>query len=159
MDKIVIRDYSYNTDYEPSLKLFNELLDYESKLDQLRNGNIKTTQRYFDETLTGNKSEKRKIFVAQLENKIVGLISVAIEHSSSGIFKFKKYGYIRDMVVSENYRRRNVGKQLIQKAYEYFAKIGLKYVRVEAIYSNNPAVGFYKSEGFKYETIAFIKKL
>lgn len=159
MNKISVREYSHESDYESSLKLFAELLSYESRLDPLRNGNIITAKKYFEDTLTGNKIEKRKIFVAEFGKKVVGLVSFAVETSSSGIFKFKEYGYIRDLIVSEKFRRKNIGKLLMKKVYKYFSKLGLKYARVEAIYSNDPAIGFYKNEGFKKETIAFIKKL
>ena len=60
-----------------------------------------------------------------------------------------EYGVIHTLGVGTAYRRRGIGRQMIQHALELFAAAGYKAVRLDLIDHNLPAAPVYTKAGFR----------
>jgi len=86
-------------------------------------------------------------FVAELETKgnikIVGYVCGKIERACRGIV-----GHVFSIAVDPKYRRRGIGKMLMEKIIDGFKKLCVTYVYLECRISNVAAQRFYESLGF-----------
>lgn len=83
-------------------------------------------------------------FVAKENNEIVGVIT---GHS------YYKEVHISDLIVSENYRNKNIGTKLIDEVENHFKNKGLENINLTTYDFQAPE--FYKKCGFEVE---FIRK-
>ena len=58
-----------------------------------------------------------KIFVCELDNKLVASVTVIIEQKF--IHKLSKYGHIEDVIVLPEYRGKKIGEQIIEYVINY----------------------------------------
>jgi len=87
-------------------------------------------------------------YFAQVKNKIVGLVDIKIRDDLADI---------ENIVVIPKYRRRGVGKALLEKAMEFSTSRNVKGMRAEV-----PEVGatkFYAENGFRHVTNAYLIKV
>ncbi len=61
--------------------------------------------------------------------------------------------FIKDMLISEAYRRQNVGRLLIKAVNREARKLNCRIVEVEAQNTNYPAIQFYRNCGFMFTGI------
>jgi GNAT superfamily N-acetyltransferase len=83
-----------------------------------------------------------KNFTAFSHTQIVGNIMVFIKHDSDAI------GYIEDLFVQKQWRRRGVGKYLLYAALAHFHGMGIHRVQLEFWSANKPALRLYRGFGF-----------
>jgi ribosomal protein S18 acetylase RimI-like enzyme len=86
--------------------------------------------------------KKKELWVAVLDEKIVGFIMVGITSSN------KKIAYISEIWVTENYQGKGVGKSLLKFIEKYHKKKGVDRIRLTS-YNKSKAIGFYKKFNYK----------
>jgi len=84
------------------------------------------------------------IFIIEYNNKLIATAKLIIEQKF--IHKLAKYGYIEDVIVDENYRKQNIGKNIIKYIVDYcktnnFFKITLS--------CNKSLINFYEKNNFE----------
>lgn len=95
----------------------------------------------FEKRIKGLQAiEKKKIFVATVEENLIAYCLVSIK----GV-----YGEIDSIFVQENYRASGVGDKLATKALEWFAENSIQDIRVEVAEGNEKVLPFYEKLGFK----------
>jgi len=102
------------------------------------------------------KSPNTFLFVAFYKNKAIAYIFGWIEKRSKNYWKENKYGYICDLFVKKEFRRKGIGKILLEKAENWFKEKRIKSVHLEA-YAENPYIGFYEKMKYKKLSIRFVK--
>lgn len=90
-------------------------------------------------TYIGNPD--RTIFFAFMDGELAGQIRV-LKH-------WNAYAYIDDIAVDAEYRRRGVGRHLIQRALEWARDKGFPGMMLETQNNNVAACRFYESCGFE----------
>ena len=83
-------------------------------------------------------------YVAELNGEAAGYI---------GFNMVLDEGYIANIAVKEKFRRKGVGRKLLQKVIETAVKNNLSFVSLEVRESNIPAIGLYKEFGFTQQGI------
>ena len=86
-----------------------------------------------------------KVFVAELENQIVGM---ALFYPRYSTWKGKSL-HLEDLIVQKNYRGRGIGNKLYTMVLKYAHNNGFKRVAWEVLDWNKVAIDFYKSTGAK----------
>jgi len=86
--------------------------------------------------------KKKELWVAVLDEKIVGFILVGITSSN------KKIAYISEFWVTKNYQEKGVGKSLLEFIEKYHKKKGVDRIRLTS-YNKSKAFGFYKKFNYK----------
>ena len=128
--KPICREYQ-ESDLEPLKNLMAEL-GYPVELIDLEN-DINTIHK--------NGGE---IFIAENQNNVIGSVCVLLDaRLAEGI-----YAEVVSLIVSENYRRKGIGKILVEKA-ENWARKKVNKIRVRANEIRESTHLFYISQGYK----------
>lgn len=137
-----IRELEVNDYYRGYLKLL-EQLTHTPQYD------FEYFQDIFNQV---NESKNIKIIVGVLEGKVIGTITIIIEPKF--IRGGKKVGHIEDVVVDKNYRKKGIGKILINKAINLAKDKDCYKVILNANEKNRR---FYQNCGFSSKDIEFTK--
>lgn len=94
--------------------------------------------RHLDEDAAANPSG---IFVAEAQGRLVGYITTRIDPEAGK-------GRIPNLAVAAEFRGRGLGRELIERALEYFRAQGLVYAVIETMAQNAVGQHLYPSCGF-----------
>ena len=86
-----------------------------------------------------------KIFVAEINNKVVGYIHL----SAYECIYFESMKNILALAVDENYRNQGVGRQLIQAGEAWAKETGSKGIRLSSGFNRTEAHQFYRHCGYE----------
>ena len=120
-------------DYEQYVKLINQLRPISAYISK---------EKYIDLFNTIFKSNK--IFVAELENNLIGAITLVIEQKF--IHNCSIYTRIEDVIVDNKFRGNNIGKQLVKYALDYSKN--LHAFKITLTCKKN-LIPFYKKNNFE----------
>jgi len=93
-------------------------------------------------------------YVAVKDGDIIGFISIIFYKT---LFHSGGTALINELIVSEDYRRKGVGKKLISKAIKIAKQRGMDEIEVGTEKKNIIAQSFYKKCGFNNEYILLSK--
>jgi len=146
MDKVIIRK-GIKKDIKEMARIFRE--EYAKKP-----WNEKWTEKNSIKKIKNYFNNKYKIYVCEIDKKIVGFIVTDTFVWASG-----KEGFIDQIIISEKYQGKGIGKTLLEKTEDYFRKKGIKEIILYTNIKSN-AVGFYKGRGYKQgDMVIYSKKL
>ena len=154
----------YNPKYDEQIKiLLVELQSYITKIDEDKY-NIITNEfkeKYIQKTIEEVQNYEGKIFLAQDNEKIVGLIVGLINNDEIHTYDFKapKRGRITELIVTHEYQKNKVGEKLLNEMEEYFKSVGCKAVLIDVFGYNLNAQNFYSKNGYKNRNIEIMKKI
>jgi ribosomal protein S18 acetylase RimI-like enzyme len=156
---VIIREYK-SKDREAVEKCIFQLQDFEYRLrpDHYWEEPAKIVKPYFDYLVKHLNSKQGKMFVAEIEEKIVGFVAVYVETSDNPCVALKQNAYVADLVVLQEYRKSGFGKLLLEKASDYAKEIGMQFIHLD-VTNVNPATDFYRSQGYYDRAIRMEKKL
>lgn len=123
------------------LKLIHELADFENAPDAVTN-----TVALMEEDGFGAKPVFN-FHVAAFEGKIIGIAVYFVKYST-----WKGRGlYLDDIVVTEKYRSKGIGKKLFDVYVEEAKRIGAKQLHWQVLDWNVRAIDFYKKLNARIE--------
>jgi ribosomal protein S18 acetylase RimI-like enzyme len=91
-------------------------------------------------------------FVAEVNKTIVGFINVTVRKT---LLHQGLSGLIDELIISEKYRRKGIGKQLIVTTIERCKQLGCCEVEVSTEKTNRKAAEFYRKCGFEEKGFHF----
>lgn len=86
-------------------------------------------------------------FVAEIEEKIVGMSLFYIRYST---WKGRRL-YLEDLIVTESFRGKGLGKILFEKTIEYGKEKGYSGMMWQVLDWNEPAINFYKKYNANFD--------
>lgn len=151
---MIIRKANIN-DYNDVIKLYKQLHDTEVVFDDNINREFLIDEK--NEKIIKNKLKSRKyiFLVAEVDNKIVGLLDGYIIDS---IFYLEKIGYLDHLCVDEEYRNNQIGSKLIKEFINISKKKKAKYIKLNS-FNNNKSINLYKRLGFKEYSSFYISEI
>lgn len=127
-------------------KLYNEFFVYNSEQQPQYYQTAKETGQY-PKSVIDNSVED--IYVAADGNFIVGLVHITEEKTPPyDCFVQHKYATIIDLFVTEDYRGKGVGRQLLEAAKQWAKTRGLDYIELNVLAENENGMQFYLHEEF-----------
>jgi len=90
--------------------------------------------------------DSRQAFIAVSGERIVGYITVYVKDQPE-FWQVKKVGEISGLMVSRDYRRSGVARELLGKTDEFFKSQCVKYYTVYTAVENQAGVDFYAACG------------
>tara|TARA_B100002049_G_C15930486_1_gene312014 strand:+ start:161 stop:610 length:450 start_codon:yes stop_codon:yes gene_type:complete len=149
MDNVTIRE-SIHDDIPLILELLYELGRQKPQKDSELEKFEKLLKNYMQE-------DDKKILVAQdNDSKIIGMISmVFLSRLNQNTLEM----YVPELIVSQNYRSKGVGKKLINSSIEFGKKKKCHRIRLESGNQRIESHKFYKHLGFENSSVFFTKNL
>jgi len=98
-----------------------------------------------------------KVFVALMDNEVVGTFELLIMDNFA--HRGAPSGIIEDVVVSEKYHGRGIGKEMMRFAVERCRDMGCYKVTLSSNLKRNKAHEFYERIGFKKHGYSFLVEI
>ena len=103
---------------------------------------------------------EQQLLVAETDERIVGAVLVSVDASDPEPWiQPRRFGYIEEIVVAEEYRGRGIGKQLLEGITDWTKKQGLEEVELHVWHRNHRARAMYESLGFEITRYTMRKRL
>lgn len=162
-DNMIIREVT-NNDVDQIKDLLVELQQYVIEIDKYNLNIISAEYRdkYFEYMLEDCSSQQGKIFVAEEENKIIGMIAGYVQDYDERDkldYLCPKKGIIAELIVSKNIRGKGTGQMLLNKIEDYFKSINCEYTQIDVFAYNNIAKNFYYKNNYEERMLTLFKKL
>lgn len=127
-----------------------ELQDFERALDPRMPSGAEIVDDYIPRMLNRCMHCQGKIFVAEVGEQVVGFATILSKVKSEEIEDGEiEYGLVSDLIVASRFRKRGVGKKLLE-AVESFARSNkVRWLRIGVLAKNHVADGLYDSLGFR----------
>ena len=94
--------------------------------------------------------EDSAIWVAELQNELVGLLTAEIRTAPAyAIFVQRSWVLIEDLVVRAAHRRRGIGRALMETAHSWAVQRGASDVQLTVWEFNDGARAFYEALGYR----------
>lgn len=135
-----------------------ELQDFERGLEPTLPKGETMADRYLAHVLDRCAGGAGRIFVSEEEGAVVGFVGV-LARVVPEPDETQAYAYVSDLVVLPAYRRRGIGRALLERAEAYARGEGARALRVGVLAKNEAAARLYRSLGFGDYTIQLNKPL
>lgn len=138
---------------------FVELQDSLHRLEpQVLEG--KAAKPYFDFMVARCAATSGKVFVAEVEQQVVGFVCVWGKVLSEELDEEpSEYAYISDLVVLPAYRGQGLGQRLLEQAEAYARSQGAAVLQIGVLAANAGAVKLYQRQGFRAYEVLLTKNL
>ena len=141
-----------NEDFESIQILFRKMFDIYSENQEVEYPFSENGINYLV-----NRIENGFAFIARGNDKTMGFLTGCINDSIE--FKaYKKYGFVENMFVEEEYRKNGIGKLLITAFLKKCESLDIKYIQTESD-ANQELINFYTGLGFKISGINYFMKI
>lgn len=109
--------------------------------------------------ITDNLKHKQyKYFIARTGSKPVGYLLCAYGVAPEASIE-KRLGHIINIYVSNNFRKKEIGRQLLRRAFNWLKKNQVGFCSTSVAEKNKQVVSFFQKEGFGPHTHQLLKNL
>lgn len=143
----IIREYT-NQDVEGIKSCIVELQEFERLMDPHRLEGIKVAHEYLEHLLEICEAGHGKIFVVEIDENIVGMISMYIEEDKKHFRKTHRFAYISDLIVMKEYQDQGITKELLEKATEYATSKNVSTIHASILKGHEESLAGYLRNGF-----------
>ena len=154
----MIRDYEASRHRRQLRACVVELQDFERGLEPTLPKGEAMADRYLAHMLDRCAGAAGRIFVAEADGGVVGFVGV-LARVVPEPDEAQAYAYVSDLVVLPAYRRRGIGRALLERAEAYARGEGARALRVGVLAKNEAAARLYRSLGFGDYTTQLNKPL
>jgi ribosomal protein S18 acetylase RimI-like enzyme len=131
------------------VELWKEFWDYHQKMDPKFFVMSADGPSKFGEYVKGLiKSDDSQVLVAMDEGQAVAY-SIAEILKRPPIAKHPEYGFISDLCVKSEYRRKGLGKQILDKILKWFKSRQIDRIELSVLAKNQIGYSFWKKQGFE----------
>lgn len=147
-DAVVIRR-AVPRDVRVLAGLWREMMEFHRKLDPaFEFGPAAQTgiEKHLSETI---RSTGGRVFVASAGGRMIGYILGEIQERKP-IYPLGRYGFISDLSVTSAWRRRGVGRALVNTLMAWFHEHGVTAIELFILENNDVSTAFWQSVGFRH---------
>ncbi len=102
------------------------------------------------------KTPNALLYVAKYKNRVIGMISMQrLVSTAMG----ENVGLIEDLIVNTDFRRRGVGRLLLQSVIHKSEHLGYARLSLGADGRNHTAIGFYRAFGFEPSNMGLMYRI
>jgi len=129
------------SDIPQVFELIKELAEYEKALDKVSN----TVEKLEEDGFGPNPVYE--LFVAEIENKIVG---IALTYYRFSTWRGKVM-YLEDLIVREHMRRKGIGKKLFDMVLDHAKVTSCVGLSLQVLDWNDLGINFYKKYNMEFD--------
>lgn len=139
---------------------FVELQEFERELVSHRLPGEEIAERYIQALIQRKKDNSAEIFVAEVEGKAVGFLSVLLsEQLDADLNEPIELDYLSDIIILKDYRKLGIGEALVKRAEEYAVSKNAMYLSANVLANNAGGRALYAKSGFNEYELLLLKKL
>jgi ribosomal protein S18 acetylase RimI-like enzyme len=137
-----------------------ELQEFERSLEPALPEGAAMADAYLALLLARCSQAAGRVLVAEVDLVVAGFVAV-LPHVAPGEPDEEQipYAYISDLVVLPQYRRRGIGRALLDRAEALVRSSGASILRVGVLAKNRFAASLYREAGFRDYQIQLVKRL
>jgi ribosomal protein S18 acetylase RimI-like enzyme len=136
------------------VELWKEFMDFHSAIDPYFARNEEGHSRFEEWVRELMKSDSALVSVALEDDKVIAY-SLSQINKRPPLFKKVDYGYIYDLAVKREYRRKGIGERMLGKIVEWFKSREINRIELMVLSENKTAFSFWKKHGFE----VFLKRM
>lgn len=144
------------------LPMVRTVCAFHESLDPAKYGFRDDPGKMYDEWLVCRAIDPRSVFlvadVGEFAGSLAGFLVGTVEREIP-IYRLKEFGFIHDLWVEEKYRNEGIARQMVTLAVERFREIGVKQVRLDAAWGNEPARSLFAACGFRPSVVELLIEL
>lgn len=153
MESPLIREATKN-DIANLCALWRKMMMFHENLDGRFRFTKDARQEYSRHIAGALHTRYMHVFVAEVEGEIIGYIYGEVQERRP-IFPAGKFGFISDIYVEEEWRRKGVGRRLFYQMRDWMMKERITAIELLAAERNPYSVAFWESLGF----VSYLKLL
>ena len=139
---------------------FVVLQEFEHGLDPAAPRGEAVADAYLDRMFGRCATWAGRVFVAELERRVVGFVCVwGRVPPQEPDEPQREYAYVSDLVVLPAWRRRGIGRALLQRAEAYARSVGMDAIGIGVMAANRDARALYDAAGYRATHLELRKSL
>lgn len=146
MNTILIREAA-RRDVAAITALWKEMMDFHGAQDPRFRFSPDATREFERHLVATLKSRGARVFVAEGEGEVIGYILGEI-HVRKPIYPVGKYGFISDICVTARWRRRGIGRALVERLIAWFLRNDVTAIELFVAEANPVSMAFWEAMGF-----------
>jgi ribosomal protein S18 acetylase RimI-like enzyme len=135
-------------DVERLVELWKELIDHHRDFDRGYSNFVPDVEevqaKFYGKVI---RSRRSVMLVAEDDGAIVGFLFGSIA-SRPPVFKIQKHAFIGDLLVSRKYRRKGIGKMLVDGFESWGKEREAKFMTIAVYPENREGMAFWEEIGF-----------
>lgn len=131
-----------------------EELKYSETLKPLE----ETEEKYLEYLKNDLNKLWRVFFIAEEDNKIIGIIQVK-KYKTISISKFEWKGYMSNLYIDKNHRGKGIAQKLFQACFDWLKENKVHHISLEIHKDNKIALQLANKMGFKEYTVKMTKEI
>jgi len=156
----MIRDYEPAQHWDQVRSCVVELQEFERGLEPSLPRGQDMADAYLTFLLDRCSGAGGRLLVAEIDKDVVGFVAVRVRVAPEEPDEDQTpYAYISDLVVLPAYRRRGIGRALLDRAEALVRSSGTGLVRVGVLAKNESAAKLYRAVGFTEYQLQLVKRL
>ena len=137
-----------------------ELQDFCKQLDPLSANGRTVARKYLQHLLAQCEETHGRIFVAEHDGRVVGMVCVFGRVSSMAVDEEAyDFAYVSDLVILAAERKRGLGRALLSRAEKFACSQGARFLRIGVHAPNKVARDLYITDGFVERIVILHKEL
>ena len=128
--------------------IWKESMDFHSNID----AHFAARENAHTEFITHLREVMQKkdaLTLVALEKGRVVAYSISFLFMRPPIFEERVYGFISDIAVKSDYRRKGIGEKLLDKMIEWFESQNVKRIELRVVAQNEVGYSFWRKHGFR----------
>jgi ribosomal protein S18 acetylase RimI-like enzyme len=147
MDEIILKEAKLNDRGQLDTLFREELKFHKNLMPDI----FKIPEHVVEETWLQSiiDNENSFLIVSECNEKIVGAVFYNIYNNPEDkIYQKRKFGYIEELIVNEQFRGQGIGKKLLEYAIEDLRKKDIRDIELNVWDNNEVGHNFFKKLGF-----------
>ncbi len=140
---------SANDSHVPGIvEIWKEFMDFHSDIDPYYARDEEGHSKFEDWVRDLMKSDTALVLVAKEDGQVIAY-SLSQINQRPLLFKEVEYGFIYDLAVKSEYRRKGIGEQMLVKILEWFKSRQIDRIELGVLAKNRVAYSFWEKHGFE----------
>ena len=129
-------------------ELWLEMVRFHRQFDpMLFNASEKGAEFYQQSIVSRLNDPNTRVLVAEEDGQVIGYVLGMIADIMAEVFQPIRSGFLAVIYVQEDYRRRGIGKELVERLVLWFQSKDVAYYEWHVAQKNSKAVEFWESMG------------
>lgn len=130
-------------------RLWGKFMAYNAEFNSSFRIKKKAPEIFSKEMIEKIKDSSCRLTVAEIEGEILGFCYSYISQKPK-YFKLEKFGFVGDLYVEPECRRKGVGRMLVSDALAFFSKRKVRQIELLVAKKNIDTIRFWESLGFSH---------